>query len=88
MKHAVSGTKRMRSTLSSLAAVLSALLPLALTAQTNGIRCESTSSVSPAILQAAQGYAGVRDATRYVKRKVIIASQTGLGDEASTHSIG
>ncbi|MCC6937651.1 MAG: hypothetical protein IT226_05460 [Flavobacteriales bacterium] len=87
MKHAVSGTKRMRSTLSSLAAVLSALLPLALTAQTNGIRCESTSSVSPAILQAAQGYAGVRDATRYVKLKVIIASQTGPGGDASTPSI-
>ncbi|MBL0127849.1 MAG: hypothetical protein IPP83_10430 [Flavobacteriales bacterium] len=77
----------MRFLLSTLAAVLTSLLPLVLAAQTHGIRCQSTSSVSPAILKAAQSYTGNRGATRYVKLKVIIASQVGPGGDASTPSI-
>ncbi|MBK9598328.1 MAG: hypothetical protein IPO60_08400 [Flavobacteriales bacterium] len=77
----------MRFPFSVLAILLPSLLPLVLIAQTNGIRCNSTSSVSPAILRAAQGYSGHRDGTRYVKIKAIIGSQEGPGGDASTPSI-
>lgn len=83
----VTGMKHMRFPLSALAAVLPALLPLVLAAQSNGIRCNSASSVSPAILRAAQGYESARGSTRYVKIKVIIASQIGPGGDATTPSI-
>ena len=66
--------------------ILPALLPLALTAQTNGSWCNSSSSVSPAIIQAAQGYVPGRSGTRYVKTKVIIASQATPGGDATTPS--
>ncbi|MBK9074743.1 MAG: hypothetical protein IPL77_07120 [Flavobacteriales bacterium] len=63
------------------------LLAVALHGQTpNPVWCNSTSSVPPAILQAAQGYAP-RGSTRYVKIKVIIASQSAPGGDASTPSI-
>ncbi|MEO8589358.1 MAG: hypothetical protein ABI432_08330, partial [Flavobacteriales bacterium] len=76
----------MRFSLSALAAVLPALLPLVLTAQTHSIRCNSTSSVSPAIIQAARDYHPGRSGTRYVKVKVIIASQAEPGGDATTPS--
>ncbi len=69
------------------AALLSALLlPAVLPAQTEPFQCQSTSSVPPAILEAAQGYAP-RGGTRYVKLKVIIGSQTTPGGDATTPSI-
>ncbi|MBK6776644.1 MAG: hypothetical protein IPG74_12700, partial [Flavobacteriales bacterium] len=69
------------------AAVLSALLlPCVVSAQGDAPWCQSTGSVSPAIIQAAQGYAP-RGGTRYVKLKVIIGSQVGPGGDASTGSI-
>ena len=83
----VIGMKHMRVHLTTLAVVLSVLLPLALNAQTNGIQCNSTSSVSPALLRAASEYHPGRGTTRYVKVKVIIASQLGPGGDASTPSI-
>ncbi len=57
-----------------------------LNAQTILPWCQSTTSVSPAIIQAAQGYTA-RGGTRYVKIKAIIASQPGPGGDASTPSI-
>ncbi|MBK8612472.1 MAG: hypothetical protein IPN85_03120 [Flavobacteriales bacterium] len=69
------------------AALLYALLPALLSAQTNTPWCQSTSSVSADIVRAAQGYVPGRGGTRYVKLKVIIASQTGPGGDASTPSI-
>ncbi|MBP7450296.1 MAG: hypothetical protein KA817_09670 [Flavobacteriales bacterium] len=78
----------MRSLLLAWSTLLPALLlPVLLPAQNNGDWCQSTPSVSPATLRAAQGYAPERGGTRYVKLKVIIASQTGPGGDASTPSI-
>ncbi|MBK8498687.1 MAG: hypothetical protein IPL52_07685 [Flavobacteriales bacterium] len=69
------------------AAFLAALtLPVLLPAQTTVPWCQSTASVSPATVRAAQGYQP-RGSTRYVKLKVIIASQSGPGGDASTGSI-
>ncbi len=77
----------MRFHLLSSAAVLSALLlPCVVSAQGDAPWCQSTGSVSPATIQAAQGYAP-RGGTRYVKLKVIIGSQVGPGGDASTGSI-
>ncbi|MFZ1687146.1 MAG: M43 family zinc metalloprotease, partial [Flavobacteriales bacterium] len=59
---------------------------VALHAQTTTPWCNSSSSVSPAIIQAAHGYAP-RGATRYVKVKVIIASQSAPGGDATTPSV-
>lgn len=62
------------------------LLATALQGQSNTQWCQGTSSVSPAIIQAAQGYHPGRSGTRYVKVKVIIASQSAPGGDATTPS--
>jgi hypothetical protein len=80
-------TSTMRFTCLTWAVALPALLlPVLLHAQANVPWCQSTSSVSPATIQAAHGYQP-RGSTRYVKLKVIIASQSGPGGDASTPSI-
>ncbi len=77
----------MRSHILPTAAFLAAFtLPVLLPAQASVPWCQSTSSVSPATIQAAQGYQP-RGGTRYVKVKVIIASQSGPGGDATTGSI-
>jgi len=65
------------------ALLLTNLLP----AQLNTHWCQSTTSVSPEILQAAQDHVPGRGGTRYVKIKVIIASMSGPGGDASRPSI-
>lgn len=69
------------------AALLTVLLPVILAAQSSSPWCQSSGSVSPAIIRAAQGYVPGRGATRYVKLKVIIGSQTTPGGDATTPSI-
>ncbi len=77
----------MRFNIAHTAAFLAAFaLPVLLPSQTTVAQCRSTSSVSPATIRAAEGYAP-RGGTRYVKLKVIIASQSGQGGDASTGSI-
>lgn len=84
----VTGTKYMRFTFLHRAALLAAyLLPSLLSAQApNGQWCHSTSSVPPAIIQAARDYHPGRSGTRFVKVKVIIASQSIPGGDAATPS--
>lgn len=77
----------MRLLLSTLVVLLPCLFPLVLSAQTNEFKCNSTSSVSPDILRAAQEYDGHRGGTRYVQLKAIIAASSASGQVASTPSI-
>ncbi|HRH37591.1 MAG TPA: M43 family zinc metalloprotease, partial [Flavobacteriales bacterium] len=70
---------------SFLAALSVLLLQFGSSAQVQQPWCNSTASVEPAVIRAAQGYSA-RGATRYVKVKVIIASQSGPGGDASTPS--
>lgn len=76
----------MRFHLLTWALVLALLLPVLLPAQTDPVWCQSTSSVSPATIQAARDYHPGRSGTRYVKVKVIIASQAAPGGDATTPS--
>ena len=77
----------MRFSFLTWATILPALLlPILLSAQTKPVWCQSTSSVTPAIIQAARDYHTGRSGTRYVKVKVIIASQSAPGGDATTPS--
>ncbi|MBK6475449.1 MAG: hypothetical protein IPF95_12200 [Flavobacteriales bacterium] len=76
----------MRFLIFALVGVLQSLFPLLLHSQTSGIWCNSTSSVSPEIIQAARNYHPGRSGTRYLKVKVIIASLSGPGGDAVTTS--